>query len=151
MATGTPRKPMPDDAAELNDDTGSWHVVARSTILRTFVAFGVVPGVWSVSFSLSIGHYVQASETGGALALLMWAAFAAKKSPSRSASISVGILLAEGFTTVLSQGLTANVAALFIGACMLALLTLGPRGAIFAVSVASAAFGATGGAIASYG
>jgi two-component system cell cycle sensor histidine kinase/response regulator CckA len=151
MATGTPRKPMSDDATELNGDTGSWRVAARSTILRIFVAFGVVPALWSVSFSLSIGHYLQASETGGALALLMWAAFAAKKSPSRSASISVGVLLAEGFTTVLSQGLTANVAALLVGACMLALLTLGPRGAIFTVSAASAAFGATAIAIGFYG
>src|SRR5258708_31545798 len=139
MATGTPRKPMPDDPAELNDDPGSWRVVARSTILRTFVAFGVVPAAWSVSFSLSIGHYVQASETGGALALLMWAAFAAKKSPSVSASISVGILLAEGFTTVVSQGLTANVAGLLVGGFMLGPLTLGPVGASFAVSGAASA------------
>jgi PAS domain S-box-containing protein len=142
---------MVDDRAGLSDETASWRATARSTILRTFVAFGVAPALWSVSFSLSMGRYVQAGEIGAALLLLMWAAFAARKAPSSSASISVGALLGVGFTTLLSQGLTANVAALLMGACMLALLTLGPRGAIFAVGAASAAFGGVGIAIGFYG
>jgi PAS domain S-box-containing protein len=141
---------MPDDPG-LSDDTDNWRAAARSTILRTFVAFGVAPALWSVSVSLSMGRYLQAGEIGGALALLMWAAFAARTAPSLSASISVGLLLGVGFTTLMSQGLTANVAALLIGACMLALLTLGPRGAIFAVVAVSAAYIGVAIAIAFYG
>ena len=141
---------MPDDPG-LNGETSNWRVAARSTILRTFVAFGVAPAVWSISVSLSMGRYLQAGEVGGALALLVWAAFAARTAPSISASISVGILLGVGFTTLLSQGLTANVAAILIGACMLALLTLGPRVAIFAVGAVSAAYIGFAIAIARYG
>jgi two-component system cell cycle sensor histidine kinase/response regulator CckA len=142
---------MSDDPAGLNDETASWRATARSTILRTCVAFGVVPALWSASFSLSAGRYLQAGVTIGTLALLVWAAFAAKRAPSSSASISVGIVLGLGFTTLLSQGLTANASALLTGACMLALLTLGPPGAMFAVGAVSVAFIAVGIAIAFYG
>jgi PAS domain S-box-containing protein len=142
---------MADDPAGLNDETASWRATARSTILRTFVAFGIAPALWSVSFSLSNGRYLQAGVTAGTLALLVWAAFAAKRAPSSSAAISVGIVLGLGFTTLLSQGLTANASALLTGACMLALLTLGPPGAMFAVGAVSAAFISVGLAIAFYG
>jgi PAS domain S-box-containing protein len=142
---------MVDDRADLIDETASWRATARSTILRTFVAFGIAPALWSVSFSLSNGRYLQAGVTAGTLALLVWAAFAAKRAPSSSAAISVGIVLGLGFTTLLSQGLTANASALLTGACMLALLTLGPFGAMFAVGAVSAAFISVGIAIALYG
>jgi two-component system cell cycle sensor histidine kinase/response regulator CckA len=142
---------MHDDSAELIDDAPNWRVVVRSRILRTFVAFGVVPGLWSIGFSLSSARYLGAAETATALALLIWSAFSAKTAPSRSSSISVGILLGVGFTTLVTQGLSANTSALLTGGCMLALLTLGPRGAIFAVGAASAAYIGAAIAIAFYG
>jgi two-component system cell cycle sensor histidine kinase/response regulator CckA len=142
---------MADDSAGLNDEAANWRATARSTILRTFVAFGMAPALWSAALSLSAGHYLQASVTAVTMAILVWAASAAKRAPSSSASISVGIVLGLGFTTLLSQGLTANASALLTGACMLALLTLGPPGAMFAVAAVSAAFIAVGISIAFYG